>query len=495
MPTPTVLLVQPDPAQARRLEHLIHDLGHDCQTVRDGEAALVLLGKVSSIRLIVLELSLPGMDGFEFLEAVRKLFTLQQLTVVVVSAFQNLFPNATRLQRSLGIRNIVSSKVTALALHALFEEVFQTLPIYKAPAKMTAPLSPKVTSLNAPTAIFQQLAQQKEAKRLARVATLHLTHDRPPNEALQKLGGEITLNQELQLSQTDQSHQTNLAVKREAQLKMLTGVLETLHLGVLLHDKNRKVVLANERLCQFTGLDRARIEEGDAERFFLDLLELFADPDAEAHRMRVLEQGPYEADEVFELVQPQRRILRWTARPVHVGKTWYQMATWEDLTAEVDLEAHRESLATVDPVTTLLNRRGAEEAGAREAERARRRKRTFSIVRLQLNGLKELNAKLGHAQGDLALRAVGEALRQCLRLVDRPSRWKGRQFMILLPETDELGSRLVPKRMTEAVAKLDLGVPLSLSFGIAFCGKDPDFKVCLGKAESRLTQVLKSAEN
>jgi diguanylate cyclase (GGDEF)-like protein/PAS domain S-box-containing protein len=297
-----------------------------------------------------------------------------------------------------------------------------------------------------------------------------------------RLAGEI----ELRHLKLDRTEQWDKAMEREQRFGMLKAALESLHLGIMLHDQDRRIVLANDRLCEITGFERSYVEKSDCESFNVDLLALLDNPDSFAHKMKILDQGPYVANEIFQMHHPRRQIVRWTARPMSVGEDWYELCTYEDLTAEIELEVARERLATVDPVTELLNRRGGEEELAREAQRAKRKKRSFTVLRLELNGLVMLNHQMGYDAGDAALRSVGACLRRCLRIVDRPSRWSGRQFMVLLPETNEAEARIVAQRICGAVAALELPMPLTMCGGMGYSGQHHDVNACLDLAERNL---------
>ena len=67
-------------------------------------------------------------------------------------------------------------------------------------------------------------------------------------------------------------------------------------------------------------------------------------------------------------------------------------------------------LALTDPVTALANRRGGEEALAREVARARRTGSPLSLVLFDIDRFKNINDRAGHAVGDRVLRGISEIL-------------------------------------------------------------------------------------
>jgi len=126
-------------------------------------------------------------------------------------------------------------------------------------------------------------------------------------------------------------------------------------------------------------------------------------------------------------------------------------------------------LAFTDTLTGLYNRRYAEDLLKRLVSEAARG-RPFSVLALDLDGLKRLNDTLGHAAGDRVLKQIGELLRLQLRGADVPIRVGGDEFLALLPGTREDQAKAVGERLRIAVRDHDwsaVGVPVSISVGAA----------------------------
>jgi diguanylate cyclase (GGDEF)-like protein len=91
-------------------------------------------------------------------------------------------------------------------------------------------------------------------------------------------------------------------------------------------------------------------------------------------------------------------------------------------------------LAVLDPLTGLNNRRSGEHRLAEEIARAQRHGRPLTVLLLDLNGLKQLNDKYGHAAGDEMIRQFATRLNKAVRGSDLAVRIGGDEFMVLLPE-------------------------------------------------------------
>jgi diguanylate cyclase (GGDEF)-like protein len=91
-------------------------------------------------------------------------------------------------------------------------------------------------------------------------------------------------------------------------------------------------------------------------------------------------------------------------------------------------------LAALDQLTGLYNRRSGEQRLAEEISRAVRHERPLTILLADLDGLKQINDRLGHAAGDLVLKGFSERLRKAIRGSDLAVRLGGDEFLVLLPE-------------------------------------------------------------
>lgn len=124
--------------------------------------------------------------------------------------------------------------------------------------------------------------------------------------------------------------------------------------------------------------------------------------------------------------------------------------------------------AVTDGLTELYNRRYFEEALFKEVDRASRLKQPFSVIGLDLDHLKEINDKNGHAAGDLAICAVAKAIKETSRSIDIAARFGGEEFNILLPGIDSAGATRAAERLRESIAnqKIEDGIKVTASIGV-----------------------------
>jgi CheY-like chemotaxis protein len=91
--TPLVLVVEDDPSVLDALRMALEDEGAEVVTALHGEAALQMLHNGLRPGVILLDLQMPIMDGWSFLEARRSEPQLANIPVVVISA--NAGPSRT----------------------------------------------------------------------------------------------------------------------------------------------------------------------------------------------------------------------------------------------------------------------------------------------------------------------------------------------------------------------------------------------------------------
>jgi len=124
-------------------------------------------------------------------------------------------------------------------------------------------------------------------------------------------------------------------------------------------------------------------------------------------------------------------------------------------------------LLSTDPLTALLNRRAFLERLGREHERSRRYPAPLSVLLLDVDGLKAINDRGGHAAGDAALRAIGEAIRSSLRAADTGCRFGGDEFAIMAPDADEPAGRVLAERIRALAEGMSRPGTPTVSVGVA----------------------------
>lgn len=107
-----------------------------------------------------------------------------------------------------------------------------------------------------------------------------------------------------------------------------------------------------------------------------------------------------------------------------------------------------EDMASTDPLTGLMNRRGFEKFYAREMERIRRYHSPGALlVLIDLDRFKQLNDLYGHLAGDACLQGFGQRLLQSIRMLDGAARLGGDELALLL-------TQIPPDRTEQRIQKI-----------------------------------------
>ena len=154
-------------------------------------------------------------------------------------------------------------------------------------------------------------------------------------------------------------------------------------------------------------------------------------------------------------------------------------------------EARLQELATTDPLTGLVNYRRLLDVLRMEIARSRRTGRSFALLLVDMDGLKQINDRLGHMAGSRAICRVADALRGCTRETDVVARFGGDEFAVVLPESSDPGGVAVLSRVAERLA-LDVASPaLSVSGGHAVFPRDGDSPTLLLRAADKRLYAAK----
>ncbi len=129
-------------------------------------------------------------------------------------------------------------------------------------------------------------------------------------------------------------------------------------------------------------------------------------------------------------------------------------------------------LATEDPLTRLLNRRGLEDALRVSLASAERHESPTAAIMVDIDHFKRVNDSFGHDTGDHVLQQVAVALKRLSRGSDVVARIGGEEFLLVLPNTDMASARILAERIRQAVADNPVAaggqqIAITISLGVA----------------------------
>jgi len=165
-------------------------------------------------------------------------------------------------------------------------------------------------------------------------------------------------------------------------------------------------------------------------------------------------------------------------------------------------EAQLQSLALLDPLTGLRNRRLLHRAMEQQTRRTQSEGEPFCVLVLDLDHFKQINDQHGHAAGDEVLIASADRLKTLVRRKDALFRTGGEEFLLLMPNTSraaglDLAERIRAVFSQGAVIGALADYPVTVSIGLAAAGpgEELDAATILKRADQLMYKAKKLGRN
>ena len=421
--TARILVVDDVPANVKLLEARLSAEYFEVRTADNGFDALQLAGRVG-FDVILLDVMMPGLDGFEVCRRLKGDPATAHVPVVLVTALDHTADRVRGLEA--GADDFLTKPVDELALIA------------------------RVRSLARFKQVVDELRRQVEAS-----GTLGLQPGSKIGAPIDEGGrGRVLLvedraaSAERLVATLSQSHSVDLEVQPDdALFRAATGGYELVVISSTLRDCDAL------RICsQIRSLERTRD---------LPIL-LLAEPDDRARIVRGLDIGvndyllrPVDRDELMARVRSQLRRKRYADRLREIMQASLQMAV-------------------TDPLTGLHNRRYLESHLGGLIDAAADGDKPLSLMILDIDHFKSVNDTYGHDAGDEVLKAFADRVKTVIRGVDVMCRLGGEEFIIVMPDTGLDVAGRVAERVRQIVGSaafpIDKGgreIPVTVSIGLA----------------------------
>ena len=216
--------------------------------------------------------------------------------------------------------------------------------------------------------------------------------------------------------------------------------------GFIATDDKGRVAYANPAASQLLGVAKQRLH-GMTRVRVLELARQRAglDPVTAAALASAETEAP-----LLVALKRADRVVRWTTRPLPLGSAIGRMDQIVDVTAEVEERETRARLARVDPLTWLCNRRGFDEALAREISRSLRFKTPLSLMLFRIEGREDLEPP----EADQLTREVAWLLAEVSRGYDHSARIDDDTLALILPGEVAEGAQAFSVRLAEEMETL-----------------------------------------
>ena len=280
--------------------------------------------------------------------------------------------------------------------------------------------------------------------------------------------------------------------------------------AVLVLDPERRIAAFNPSATRLLGIEADAVGQS-IDRALHQFPELVAVCQCTADQETEIPMGPGKSGQSEQIgpsgsarraIQPEAP--RWfnvrvTAIADGRGRGAGCLVVLRDVTERRQMVETIRTLSLTDELTGLLNRRGFTTLAEQQLRTSLRTRNRLWLLFADLDGLKEINDRLGHEAGDRALCEVAKLLRTgSFREADLVARLGGDEFAVLATEISRTDGDKVVKRVEDAMRKAnatpDREYTLSVSAGAAvFDPEQPQtLEELIAEADRRMYQAKNS---
>src|SRR5271155_5219892 len=423
----------------------------DVVTAMSGAEAISIC-REGDCDVILLDVMMPGMDGFETCRRLKKDPASAHIPVVMVTALDQPSDRVRGLEA--GADDFLTKPIPELALIA------------------------RVRSLS-------RLKMVTDELRMRAVTSRDIGIESPEREAVADTGrgGRVLIVDDRPASY----ERIALTLTVEHSVEVESNPSEALFRAA---DGNYDLIIVSLGLENFDAL-RLCSQIRSLERTRTVPILAITEPDNSARMLRGLEIGvndylmrPIDKNELLARVRTQVRKRRYTER----------------LRDIVQISIER---AITDALTGLFNRRYMENHLATLIEQAAARGKPLAVLELDIDYFKSINDTYGHDAGDDVLRDFALRIKRSIRGIDLACRSGGEEFVIVMPETDLAVAAMVAERLRRRIAAEPFvisqgqrSIPVTLSIGIAALrGQDDTAASLIKRADRALYRAKRDGRN
>ncbi|WP_332855752.1 two-component system response regulator [Duganella sp. S19_KUP01_CR8] len=387
-----VLIVEDTPASLKLLSDLLTEAGYYVRQAPNGELAL-WTAQSRPPELILLDVRMPGIDGFEVCRRLKASPELSQVPVIFLSA-----------------QHDTDDKVRGFALGA-------------------------VDFIAKPFQAEEILARTDAHVRLGR--------------AQQALAAERALLEERVIERTTELAALAASLEKEIEqrraneefMRLSSQVFEATQDAIVVTDRDARIVATNPAFTQISGYS--------AEEVVGQSVALLHAGEPDAKSFELMAQSIVKTGHWSGEILARRKngdtypgLLSASVVRDEQGHVINHVAVFMDLT-ERKAEQHLiDFLSNHDALTGLPNRLLARQRFEQTLATAKREHRCVAVMCLDLDRFKSINDSYGHDVGDKALQVVSKFLSETVREGDIVTRQGGDEFQIIVPDDAQLGATM-----------------------------------------------------
>ena len=529
-----ILVVDDKPANLLALRKILAKPGLNIVEATSGNDALALLLE-HDFALILLDVQMPDMDGFETAEIIRGNEETKNIPIIFVTAINkeqkyvfegyskgavdylfkpldpdilqnkvNVFLELYRQKEDLKNANTELRQANAIILEQqeeLIEEERLKVLLQMAGAKareLNQPLASLLEDIDLvgkvsddPEKTTEYLNRIKTSGRkisdiTRKMSTIHYNEPLPSYHDSSTI---ISIDREIDILMVDDSEDVFEIIKAVLGDQDLINVFWAANIKdamTMLRQRQFDMIFLDHFLKDGTSIDFFRNVENEGIDTPIIVVTGYGD---EMIASQVIQLGAYE-------YLPKSKI-----NPESLSRVINHTLERSRLRNDVK-KAHAKmaEMSTVDELTQLHNRRYFVEALEGEFERAIRYQTEMALIMMDLDFFKKINDTYGHPAGDMVLSKIGEILKAHVRRNDMACRYGGEEFAVILPSITRDITYTVYERFRKVVSEQlfeyeSKQFHVTVSIGIAFSNDAELINDLLAHADQALYQAKKTDRN
>ena len=426
--TGLILVVDDVPANVKLLEAKLSNEYYDVVTAKDGYEAIAKT-KEKKPDLILLDVMMPGIDGFETCRQIKQDPDVSHIPVVMVTALSEPSDRVQGLEA--GADDFITKPINDTALFA------------------------RVRSLVRIKVLIDELRlRDKSGSQLGMSASDYSLNFDVRGSSLMLIDDDVVQSKRMVERLTGAGHKLNNFADHKLALEHARTHPEV------------DVIIISTQLADIDGLRLATQFKAIEAMRNVPII-MLVDEEEQHLMLKGLELGvndylitPVDFNEMMARVKTQIRRKK------------YQEALKSNYQESV-------SMAVTDGLTKLYNRHYLDTHLKNLLRQAGETNRALSLMIMDMDHFKKVNDTYGHDAGDDVLRQLSTIIVSTIRSSDLGARYGGEEFVVLMPETDDARAFEAAERLRKAVEQANFVIkhpesPLKKTVSIGYATMEPN---------------------
>ena len=294
----------------------------------------------------------------------------------------------------------------------------------------------------------------------------------------------------------------SLESKIEMEMEKIKSILDAQE-NIIIVTNRAEITNTNKKFLEFFGIEnfeRFKEEKKDIFDFFHEEFGFITRNQMEKEEcwLKYIKDLP-EVDRVVKIKNSSKEEKLFTINiDYYENKEHYYIFSLTDITLIKEKANLLEYQSSHDKLTGLFNKNKFDEFYEKEVKRAKRYKNDLSIILFDIDGYREIIEIHKSKIGDIILKEISQIISNSIREQDISARWGGEEFLVLLPQTNLEGAKIVANKINTTVFEhlfTENQLKLTGSFGVSELYENDDEKTFMARVNKLLFESKNTGES